>query len=106
MVCLHQGRWSISPLRWQPIRTPPCCGAPGSFWVNMMVWRRGGAELLRCLRRLYRAQNRCEPGALRQLGCDCLGALESGVVESSAELLAAARALVRQASDQSGMTTP
>ena len=59
----------------------------------------GGAELLRCLRRLYRTQNRCEPGALRQLGRDCLEALESGVLESSAELLAAAKALVRQAPD-------
>ena len=53
------------------------------------------AELAHCLRRLYRAQNRLDPAGLRQLGGDCLQALEEGTLAGGVQLQAAAAALAR-----------
>lgn len=51
------------------------------------------ADLTRCLHRLHRAQNRLDPGQLRQLGSACLQALEAGELAPDAQLQEAASAL-------------
>ena len=80
-----------------PVRQPPPAGADHVF---VLLQRARGllgeddgrdgdaAELARCLRRLYRAQNRLDPQALRQLGADCLQRMDDAAVQAAAADLA------------------